>query len=158
MRCKKVVRSINMYVDNELPENEKSSVRTHISECSKCSQIFNELMKIKENMGKIPVYSPNPFLWTRIEAELRQNPYIPDFLNIPQLIRGWVLAASLLLVIFGAALYKLPRTEETSDTMSPSITNSIMEIPNTPENMEKITLNFLVYTNGYAWEAPYARF
>jgi hypothetical protein len=158
MKCKNVIREINMYIDNELPDIESDNVKNHIAMCPHCGKIYNGLVKVKEGIGSLPVFNPNPYLWTRIEAELRENPFTPGLLNIPQIIRTWVSIASILVIVFGIVLYNLPQAEDNSDTASSSITNSIMEIPNTPENMEKLAINFLVYTNGYAWEAPYAKF
>jgi predicted anti-sigma-YlaC factor YlaD len=147
-----------MYLDNELPENKKGIVKEHITACSHCASTFNSIAKVKNNIGKVPVFSPNPYLWTRIAAELKEAPYSPGIFGVPQAIKVWASAVSILLIISGIVLYNLPETEDTASISSSTITNSIMEIPSTPFNMEKITINFLVYTNGYAWEAPYARF
>jgi len=158
MKCKNVIRKMSMYIDNELPDIESDNIKNHIAMCPHCAKIYAGVVKIKQNIGSLPVFNPNPYLWTRIETELRANPYAPGLLNIPQIIRTWVSIASVLLIVFGIVLYKLPQIEDVSDSESSSITNSIMEIPNNPENLEKIAINFLVYTNGYAWEAPYAKF
>lgn len=141
MNCKMVQRLLNRYIDNELTED----IQGHLSGCKDCTYRLSELSKIKELTGATPVYQTNPFLLTRITSAIREITPFPI-----GILKVWVPIATLLIIISGIILYRLPEAERPVTKGS-----EIFNIPVIPENMERITLNLLVYTNG---EVPYVRF
>lgn len=136
MNCRMVQRLLNRYIDNELPVD----LHEHLEGCKDCTHRLSELSRIKELVGSIPAYQPNPFLWTRIASAIEEKLPIPI-----GIIRVWIPIATILIILTGSILLILPKAKEPE----------IFTIPITQENMERITLNLLVYTNG---EVPYVRF
>lgn len=145
MRCKKTQRLLNMYIDNELATEVHSAVQGHIGVCQKCSTTLNELNKLKELVGTTTPYPVNPFLWTRIAAALKEEIPIPIGVLVPKFLKIWVPVAAALILFCGFLLYKTERPVYTKKSL---IQTAVLDIPITQENMEKITLNLLVYTNG----------
>lgn len=135
MKCKNVQRLLSSYIDNELT----GDIQGHLSGCKECTHRLNELTRIKELVGTIPAYEVNPFLFTRISSAIKEEIPIPI-----GLIKIWVPIAAMLILIAGIILYRLPEAEKPV----------VFETPIRPENMERLTLNLLVY-NG---EVPYVRF
>lgn len=139
MRCGKIQRLLNRYIDNELTED----IQGHLAGCKGCTHRLNELTRIKELLGVTTAYQPNPFLLTRIASAIKEITPIPI-----GILRVWVPIATILILLAGFILYRLPEVEK-------PVRTTIFDIPTVPENMERITLNLLVYTNG---EVPYVRF
>ena len=140
MKCEKIKKSINRYADGE-EVNEK--IIRHIESCESCTKESRQISRIKELAGSLPVYPVNPFLWTRISAALEKQPVIPYGVGALKL---WVATASALILLAGTILALTPRQQpvSTADTVN----NALLSFPATPENMEKLTLNFLFYSNG----------
>lgn len=148
MKCKKIMRLLNMYVDDELPENLQVSLKGHIETCKDCNHKLNEFMKLKELIGTSTQYTANPFLWTRVLEGIREEMPVPIGILVPRLLKAWIPIASILIVISGFILYKLPESREPLYKVPSPIETTVLNIPTSSMNMEKITLNLLVYTNG----------
>lgn len=145
MRCERVERLLNMYIDKELPEKTQSIVNGHLAGCDRCTHTLNELNRLKELVGTTAPYPVNPFLWTRIAEGLKEEVPIPIGILVPKVLRVWVPIATILILLSGLMLY---RTEKPVYKTKSLIQTAVLDIPATPENMEKITLNLLIYTNG----------
>lgn len=155
MKCKNTARLLNMYADNELPEQTRSVLQGHLAGCEKCTHKLNEIMKLKELIAAAAPYPVNPFLWTRIAEGIREEIPMPIGVLVPGILRVWIPIAAVLILLSGFILYKLPVPER---TVHKGTLSTILDMPISPENMEKITLNLLVYSNGLAKEAPYVKF
>lgn len=156
MKCKKIERLLNVYLDNELPEQIKPAIQGHLSGCEKCTHTLNEIVKLKELIGTTTPYPVNPFLWTRIAESLKEEALIPIGVLITKILRVWVPIATMLILLSAVILYRLP---ELKIPAYKGTLATILDMPIVPENMEKITLNLLVYSNGLARrEVPYAKF
>lgn len=159
MRCKKVFNLLNMYADREISQDMHSHIEKHLAGCKKCTGTLNEILRLKNIIGTVPQYTANPFLWTRIAEGIKQLVPAPVSLPVLNFLRVWVSAAGILIVLSGFVLFNLPEIERPrNDTDRQSITRQMLEVPITPENMEKITLNLLVYTNGKLPEVPYVKY
>lgn len=155
MKCKKIQHLINMYADNELPGQTRSVVQGHIAGCEKCAHTLNEITKLKEIIGAAVPYPVNPFLWTRIASGIREEMPIPTGVLIPKILRIWVPIASVLIILTGIFMHNLPEQEK--PVYDKGTLTTIMDMPIIPENMEKITLNLLVYANGILKEVPHVK-
>lgn len=158
MKCRKAQRLLNIYIDNELPGQKMSAVNGHLAGCPQCAITLNKLTKLKELAGTTTPYTANPFLWTRIAEGIKEGIPIPIGPLVLKFLRIWVSIASVLILVSGITLYRLPVEKEVLYGETSSMEATIFEIPVTPENMEKITLNLLVYTNGLTGEVPYVNF
>lgn len=156
MRCKVVKRLLNGLMDNELVGEIQDTVKGHLEGCKECSHRLKELTKLKEMVRTSTPYTANPFLWTRIANSIKEEMPVPIGILIPRILRLWIPIASVLTIVCGLALFNLIKTEEPADRGALS---TILDMPITPENMEKITLNLIVYTNGITQkEMPYVQF
>lgn len=138
MKCKKVQRLLNRYIDNELPVD----LHEHLEGCKECTYRLKELTRIKELIGAAAPYPTNPFLLTRIASAIEGVMPFPIWI-----LRVWVPIATAFIFITSIIIYRLPEIERPVPKET-----EIFNIPVTPENMERITLNLLVYTNGHPLE------
>ena len=147
MNCKKTERLLNQYVDNELPSTKFSLVKSHLESCNNCLQKHEELLKLKNIVKAQMGYTGNPFLWTRISTAISQEPIMSVIGLIPKLLKTWLTIASLLIIVSSSSLLYINALTMAIDKKDSSIENTILEMPDIPENMEKITLNLIIYTS-----------
>ena len=53
MNCEQIEIQISGYLDNELTQQQSQQVRLHIETCEHCDKIHRDLIKVKEQMGKL---------------------------------------------------------------------------------------------------------
>lgn len=147
-----------MYIDNELPEQSNLSVETHLAECKQCTNTLNEFSRLKELIGKTTPYSANPFLWTRVAEDIKEGLPIPVGILVPRFLKAWIPIATIFILFSGFILFKLPEPQKIQYKTPLTMETAIFNIPLKPENMERITLNLLVYTNGITGEVQHAKF
>ena len=146
MKCKKTQRMLNRYLDHVLAAGKETALQEHISKCPRCRNKLREMKQLKVLLGTETAYSPNPFLWTRIKAGLQEPNNIPGLFPLPAIIKAWVPLAILIILLAAFTLSRLPGVKNWYFYDKPqSIETVIMRIPGTPENLERISLNFLVY-------------
>lgn len=158
MKCKKASILLNRYIDNELSGEMRAEVQGHLAKCENCNNILKEMTHLKNAFAAIPRHAANPFLWTRIADKIKCPVPLVFGFPIPKLLHIWITMACVLIVSSGIVLYKISEPEKEQETASENLSAQILESPMRPENMEKITLNLLVYTNGKPLEAPYVKF
>jgi len=157
MKCNKIERLLNQYVDNELLEQKIPIVKSHLDGCPNCTEKYNELITLKGIIKTQISYEANPFLWTRISSTITQKPILVGVGLIPKILKVWIALASVLIVISGSTLFYLNNKTSSANTEEPTVEKAILEIPNLPGNMERITLNLMIYTNK-KMEANYGLF
>jgi len=154
MKCAKTETLISKLIDHELPQNEAAVVQSHIDSCPNCRLFLSELTALKGLSKTAADYKANPCLWTRIAQGIASITPVSILAGASKLVKIWVAMASVLVTTTGAILYEMHDTEREQPTSAESIESEIFNIPPTPENLEKITLNMLVYTNGYMKHQP----
>lgn len=158
MKCSDIEHLLNRYIDKELPARKTAVLEGHLAGCQKCTQKLNESIKLKGLVQALPAYTVNPFLWTRIRTAIGMKPAaVPAWIIIPKILKLWTAIACSLILISSIVLTKVTKTEQFMYKEELSVQKAILEIPAVPENMEKITLNLLVY-NGTKTEVPYGLF
>lgn len=148
VKCNKTKRLLNMYLDKELPIKEGSEIKGHLKDCKKCNHYMAGLNLVKESIAGESSYNTNPFLWTRIKEAITEKPFIPGPLAIPGIVKLWMPIAVFSIFISLSVLHSLPTAQSLITKEPKTMETTILEVPITPENMEQITLNLIVYTNG----------
>jgi anti-sigma factor RsiW len=67
-------KQLSAYLDNELSLKAKEKMETHLETCVDCRQRLNLHRQLQREWKSIPELVPNPYLWTRIAAQLDQTP------------------------------------------------------------------------------------
>jgi predicted anti-sigma-YlaC factor YlaD len=101
MNCKKVRPLLSPYLDNELSDKERLTVRDHLNGCSGCSQVLEDFKRLRQLLVLKKQRTMKPFLWSRIAAEIResgrQQPWIAQ-IHTPWLGRAAAFLLAVLLV------------------------------------------------------------
>ena len=155
MNCKHCQQKINRLVDRELPAAETTLVEEHLSSCQDCRRIYNGLAAVKDLVAAAPAYTANQFLWTRIAATLKQEKPIPINVVLASLFKIWVPVACSLILVFSLVLKQILGAEASLGSYlnqeTPALQMAISEIPATPENLERIAINTIVYQDQASW-------
>ena len=86
MRCDEVQKKLVEFMEDELGSAERAAVREHIDACDKCAgelAALEQTMVLLEDDGYV---EPDPFYWTRFEADLRAK--IRDKGRLPIFVPG----------------------------------------------------------------------
>ena len=79
MRCKKIISSLNAYVDGELPERQRRIVKDHLASCEACRRRLEEIRKIDLLFqGTLPVPPVPDGLAMRIITKARKRQSVRD--------------------------------------------------------------------------------
>jgi len=152
MKCQKIKILLSAYLDNELSQEEKELVNSHLAGCPFCSQYLNGLKTLKKILRPSRDFSPRPFFETRLMAriqEMEKNAlFSPGFIR---LARRTILVA--LGFLFIAAILAFTRPEiagsisPDSYLLSEVTTNTISENNFLPEkNITKEDVIVLAYS------------
>lgn len=73
MKCKKARKLINDYIDNKLELKQKVILEQHLKGCSECKNLLMDFKKIVNGAKNLKILSPSPHLWSKIQAELKEE-------------------------------------------------------------------------------------
>ncbi len=101
MNCELVQELLSAYLDDELSEEQKLQVESHLAECTQCAHELNMMRQIDESIREEPVEEPSrEFVFTmnrRIQDRIKVRPGFRWFKIVPFLIP--VAVTALILVI-----------------------------------------------------------
>jgi len=147
MKCSKAVNLLNMYIDKELPARKAAMIERHLAVCKTCRNTLRELAGVKNLIQSAPEYIANSSLWTHIAGRLAKYPIPPIWLIFAKILKIWIPVSCGLIIISSFILGQTIKAESSMYKKPLSIQKEILEIPDTPQNMEKIGLNMLIYDN-----------
>ena|GEM_PF-1974042 len=132
--CDKCKRQLSAYIDNELGEDEKQKIISHIASCKGCKEILNGLTSVRDTLTTLPKHKTSPTFNTVLQAQLRREMRLEDPKPI-QFLKGFfrVPAYAAMAVIFIAAGIFLDRSffmEQT--TRSAGIADITLQIEEAP--------------------------
>jgi hypothetical protein len=120
---RRLQRSLVLYADGELPQNELARMHRHLESCATCRQKLADIRECREllKIGRTPPFIPAEQLWRRIAGKIAASPSnrldpgkIFTFANFRYL--RWSLAAAALLLLSIAVLTRINLEEGTAVT------------------------------------------
>jgi anti-sigma factor RsiW len=100
MTHREIQAHLLLYLDGELPEQKRAAVDAHLRQCARCRDYMYTLKTVWQ-ADQTHRLTPPPYLWTRIEARMREAaPVRPSWIWLSDRL-GWLgrpalLAATLL--------------------------------------------------------------
>ena len=70
MVCIECQDLLSAFIDGDLPERRRKPVESHLHGCPACQALCNDLAQIVEASSQLPLHTPSPILWSRIEREI----------------------------------------------------------------------------------------
>jgi len=105
MNCKQIEKLLSPYLENELSQEKKSLVESHIKECPQCSELLSYMREAKNSLAEIPEIDVSQSLMKKLYKIPKERFKLSfDFLLKPALQP--ILAASMVLITI-ASLYTL---------------------------------------------------
>ncbi len=104
----KYAKLLNRYIDNELAQEKKEFMATHILSCPTCGQEMNLLNSLRQNIVKNKITSEPEFFWSRLKDRIRQEEktenlsesFVFDFGRWSRKLIPVPILASILIIIF----------------------------------------------------------
>jgi len=96
LKCNDFKRNISLFIDGYLKEDLKKEFEEHISSCKECSEFLKDILKISEEVKKIEIPEPSPFIFERVKNRLKERVFPKAFV----LKVAFATSLSLLAVIF----------------------------------------------------------
>jgi len=84
-----IQRQLLLYLDGELPDKDMHQIREHLSACADCAQRRDELASIWQSESRLEKVKPSPFLWTRLQARIKEYEQTPAFVrDLKKILQG----------------------------------------------------------------------
>ena len=118
MKCQQVQRRLSAFLDGELSEKQASRIAVHVSGCPHCRKEVESMTTAWEQVGEMQEVDPSPHFWIKLNARIVQ---VEERRFSPEKVRGFldrllvpatVVAASVVGLWIGGALYDVQRTDE----------------------------------------------
>jgi predicted anti-sigma-YlaC factor YlaD len=77
MNCKEIHKNLNAYLDDHLDTKSRGEFDLHMKECASCNQVVSEVKATLTLLGSSKELEPDPFMHTRIIAELERENEMP---------------------------------------------------------------------------------
>jgi hypothetical protein len=71
MNCKHLYKDIIGYAEHTISSDLNKKIEQHLSECSSCEKIYQEVLKTYEVFDHCPTPEVNPYFYTRVEQKLK---------------------------------------------------------------------------------------
>ena len=105
MKHVEVQSKLILYIDGELTEKQMKEISTHLSACSNCVRQLNLLESVWKSKNLRQKELPSPFLWTRLQARIKENEQTPIFVwDLKRILQGITLRPFPALAIIAAVV------------------------------------------------------
>jgi len=115
MNCKSVKENLMFFLENELPEERRIEMETHLKTCPDCTHFLEEFSQLWGTLEHREKIQPSPYFWTRlkqriVEYEEQRKPIFGWLEGLVRWGRPAVAVAVLLICIFlGYSLGNFPQ-------------------------------------------------
>lgn len=95
--CRQVQEHLSAYLDGELTQQQRQHVDVHLADCPTCRRVFEDLMALQENVGRLEFPTPDDRQWSRIMRgiSVRATRGL-----------GWLLTAAAVLILTVYGIYE----------------------------------------------------
>ncbi len=73
MSCKKWIKKLSSYLDNEVSSRERSKIEKHLKSCRACFNQFKQLERVHRLVQSIQPEKPRPGFYERLSERLSQK-------------------------------------------------------------------------------------
>jgi hypothetical protein len=101
----RIQEKLLLYLDGNLPEGEMQRIREHLSTCSVCSKQYEVLALLWRSENRLVKVKPSPFLWTRLQARIKEYEQTPIFVwDLKRILQGITLRPFPALAVIAAII------------------------------------------------------
>jgi len=140
--CERHEAALGAFVDGDLGAETREALERHLSTCSRCRALADDLLEIRSLAGSLEPLEPSPELWTRIAAATTQD-RPPSTAS-----RQWMLGAAGLAA--AAVIALLVGRPPAADTPRPSVS----EVPDARVQVEQPYQDSIVNLERLVSDAP----
>ncbi|MFZ0456477.1 MAG: zf-HC2 domain-containing protein [Ignavibacteriaceae bacterium] len=108
MKHKDIKSKLILYLDGELPEKEMEEIKLHLDDCAECTS-KRDLIVSHWKKENIKQELPSPFLWTKIEARIKEyeqtSKFIWDFKEAFRFVVMHPVTTAIAVIAIAAGIY-----------------------------------------------------
>lgn len=106
--CKFVLDALSEYIDGRLSDTHKVEIDKHLTQCSKCHTVFNDVKAVKQSLSHIPRIRTGPYFQPVLNSRLsRQSQHLHNrTLNFFSGLRARAVYATAAVLILSVFLLK----------------------------------------------------
>jgi len=89
MNHTEIQQQLLRYLDGDLPDEKMRQIREHLSTCPICAERHTVLASIWLSESRLEKMKPSPFLWTRLQARIKEYEQTPAlFRDLKNILQG----------------------------------------------------------------------
>ena len=147
MECERIRKQLGAYLDDEVSEDARSQVETHLSACPDCTSVLDSLGRVAEALApQLSVAVPDG-LWSAIEQRLDRDTQQETQRTLiaakSHLFRRPMTAAASVLFAVGVGLVAIALLHESTPTASASTVDFSVLLDALPFDAQKAVRKFL---------------
>jgi anti-sigma factor RsiW len=96
MKCSRIKKKLSVYLDGEMPEQERIVISEHLQRCEECKAELAGLMKVADSLNILDGVDVPPYFMTRLRQYIKEEAKPVSFL---QRIRGVAISAATALAV-----------------------------------------------------------
>ena len=70
MKCKDLKKSLVFFLENELAEERRAEIESHLKSCPDCARLLEEFSQLWEGAQQRERIQPSPYFWTRLKQRI----------------------------------------------------------------------------------------
>lgn len=115
LNCKDIKKNLVFFLENELPEERRNEMESHLKSCPDCSRLLEEFSQLWEGVQQRERIQPSPYFWTKLKQRIvgyedSRKPVFGWMGGLIRLSRPAVAVAAVLICIFlGYSLGNFPQ-------------------------------------------------
>lgn len=126
LRCASTARSLNAFMDGELPEASSGELLQHLKDCPSCRQELDIRKTLRSRLKTaVSTAQPSPYLGTRVMSQVRAQARKPQWLQRT----SWIAASSAALVLMiGGGVAYVRRTVDIQDAYISGLVHTVAHV------------------------------
>jgi hypothetical protein len=151
MDCKRIREQLGAYLDDEVSQDARRGVETHLSACPDCTGELDSLGRVAEALAPQEAVAVPDKLWNAIEQRLdgdtQQETQHASFRAVSRFFRRPMTAAASILFAVGVGLVAIALLDKTTPTASASTVDFSVLLDALPLDAQKALQKFLALYN-----------
>lgn len=144
--CNEMKQKINLYIDGELPEDEKHDLRNHLETCSECQKQLKSFQKTADITSSVLSATPDinfDEVWKNVKTEIQVTPSltqrIAGWLQMPKIwVPAMAICTGVLVLSISLSVFKSPASMQISRVESVSSQSGMYMVLETAQTKQPL--------------------
>lgn len=146
MRCAKIKYILTKYYDGDLTVRDKKIIEKHLTKCKDCNTVYQRMKSFDKGLMIDDNLNKSSLSWGNIKNIISEKMISGNkvYKNM-QYFWSMITGLSVIFMTFILLFYKVPEMNISQTASLEAWKSRLLNVVPHPHNMEKITMQFLVY-------------